>query len=163
VLLGELEVLVVDAVHERGVGVRRRGRDDHERGAAVEVGARRLAAVEEAGRLDDDVDAEVAPRQVGGVALAEHLEGVAADLDADLVAVTLSGKRPSTESYLRRCAIVSIEPRSFTATKSMSAPLALAARKKLRPMRPKPLMPTLTVMSVMPPQAGGNVVVQDRL
>ena len=76
----------------------------------------------------------------------------------DLVAVTFSGKRPSTESYLSRCAIVSIDPRSFTATKSMSAPLALAARKKLRPMRPKPLMPTLTVMSVVPPQAGGTTL-----
>ena len=36
---------------------------------------------EEAGGLDDDVDAEVAPRQVGRVALGEHLDGLAADGD----------------------------------------------------------------------------------
>ncbi len=58
----------------------------------VEVGAGGLAAVEEAGRLDDDVDAEVAPRQVGGVALAEHLERVVADLDAGLGGRDLVGE-----------------------------------------------------------------------
>ena len=51
-----------------------------------------------------------------------------------------------TESYLSRWAIVSTEPRSLTATNSMSAPWLLTARKKLRPMRPKPLMPTRMVM-----------------
>ena len=43
--------------------------------------------------------------------------------------------------------MVSTEPRSLTATMSMSAPDFLAARKKLRPMRPKPLIPTRMVMS----------------
>ncbi len=82
----------------------------------------------------------------------------------DFVADTFSGKRPSTESYWRRCAIVSIDPRSFTATKSMSAPLALAARKKLRPMRPKPLMPTRMVMTGCLLACGGvNVDVRLRL
>jgi hypothetical protein len=42
--------------------------------------------------------------------------------------------------------MVSTEPRSFTATKSMSAPMPLAARKKFRPMRPKPLIPTRMVI-----------------
>ena len=42
---------------------------------------------------------------------------------------------------------MSSEPRSLTATKSMSAPRCFAARKKLRPIRPKPLIPTRTVMS----------------
>ena len=46
--------------------------------------------------------------------------------------------------------MVSTEPRSLTATKSMSAPWLLTARKKLRPMRPKPLMPTRMVMGVPP-------------
>ena len=44
---------------------------------------------------------------------------------------------------------VSTEPRSLTATNSTSAPAACAARKKLRPMRPKPLMPTRTVMALV--------------
>ena len=45
--------------------------------------------------------------------------------------------------------MVATEPRSFTATKSMSAPCFLAARKKLRPMRPKPLIPTRMVMTYL--------------
>ncbi len=45
---------------------------------------------------------------------------------------------------------MSSEPRSLTATKSMSAPRCFAARKKLRPIRPNPLIPTLTVMSGIP-------------
>ena len=58
----------------------------------------------------------------------------------------LFGSCPSTESYFNRWAMVSREPRSFTATKSMSASIALAARKKFRPIRPNPLMPTRIAM-----------------
>ncbi len=61
-------------------------------------------------------------------------------------ALIVCGSVPSTESYFRRWAIVSSDPRSLTATKSMSAPRSVAARNRLRPMRPKPLMPTRTVM-----------------
>src|SRR5215211_6474474 len=49
---------------------------------------------------------------------------------------------PRFESYLSRCAIVLASPRSFAATISKSAPRSSAARKKLRPMRPKPLIAT---------------------
>ena len=59
-----VERVVVDADDERGVGVGRRGGDDHARRAGLEVGRRLVAVGEEAGRLDDDVDAEVAPRQL---------------------------------------------------------------------------------------------------
>ena len=52
------------------------------------------------------------------------------------------GRIPSTESYFNRCAIVLIEPRSFTATISIGAFAAFTARKKLRPIRPNPLIPT---------------------
>ncbi len=45
------------------------------RGAPPSMWAAALSRVgEEAGRLDDDVDAEVAPRQRLRVALGEHLE-----------------------------------------------------------------------------------------
>src|SRR5690606_36901641 len=60
---------------------------------------------------------------------------------------TSPGNLPATESYFSRCAIVSSDPRSLTATKSMSAPCSLAARKKFRPMRPNPLIPTRIAMS----------------
>src|SRR4051812_10934049 len=59
------------------------------------------------------------------------------------VASTVPGKRPRMESYLSRWARVSVSVMSFTPTQSMSAPRAWAARKTLRPMRPKPLIPAL--------------------
>ena len=59
-----------------------------------------------------------------------------------LVALIVFGSTPNTESYLSRCAIWSSEPRSLTATTSMSAPRPAMARKKLRPMRPNPLIAT---------------------
>src|SRR5215211_2632573 len=62
--------------------------------------------------------------------------------------VTSLGKRPCTESKRRRWALVSIGPRSFTASTSMSLrPDSTMARRMLRPMRPNPLIATLTVMS----------------
>ncbi len=51
------------------------------------------------------------------------------------------------ESYLSRCARVAGVVRSLTATNSMSG-LPSAVRKTLRPMRPKPLMPTFTAMAM---------------
>src|SRR4051794_26981755 len=62
------------------------------------------------------------------------------------VADTSSLRRPNVESYLVRVARVLLSVRSFTATISMSAPVSKMARKKLRPMRPNPLIPTRTVM-----------------
>src|SRR5918997_1820477 len=60
-------------------------------------------------------------------------------------AATSSDSTPRMLSYLSRCARTSGLVRSLTATISMSLPLAAAARQKLRPMRPNPLMPTRTV------------------
>ena len=47
----------------------------------VDVRAGLVGVGEEAGRLDDDVDAEVLPRQRARVALGEHLDGLAVDDD----------------------------------------------------------------------------------
>src|SRR6476620_9674883 len=62
---------------------------------------------------------------------------------ASLLASTFACRLPSTESYFSRCASVAAFVRSLTATKSMFL-AASAARMILRPMRPNPLMPTLT-------------------
>src|SRR3984885_11863793 len=51
------------------------------------------------------------------------------------------------ESYLRRWASVAGVVRSFTATNSMSG-FPRAVRKTLRPMRPKPLIPTFTAAMI---------------
>jgi hypothetical protein len=72
---------------------------------------------------------------------------------------TSSGSLPSTLSYFSRCASVPGSVRSFAATISMSPDGMLAAlpivsaftaRQKLRPMRPKPLMPTRMVTAPSP-------------
>src|SRR3954453_8872903 len=57
---------------------------------------------------------------------------------------------PRSEAYLSSWASVLASVRALTATPSMSVCLAIAARKTLRPMRPKPLMPTRTGMFLQP-------------
>src|SRR3954454_13156888 len=59
---------------------------------------------------------------------------------------TSPGKLPKTESYLSRWPSVPASVMSLTATISTSASDSWAARNTLRPMRPKPLMPTRTAM-----------------
>ncbi len=60
-------------------------------------------------------------------------------------ASTGTSMRPRTESYFNRCASVVVSVRSLMPTISTSAPLLSRARKKLRPIRPNPLIPTLMV------------------
>ena len=72
-------VVVVDAEHERDVRVGRGRRDDDLLRAGVEVLLRALAVGEEAGRLEHDVDAEVAPRQRRRDRARRALDLVAAD------------------------------------------------------------------------------------
>ena len=69
--------------------------------------------------------------------------------------VTSALRRPRMVSYFSRWAVVAVSPRSLTATISMSAPCSRAARKKLRPMRPKPLMPTRIVTNRSPRSVAG--------
>ena len=100
---------------------------------------------EEAGRLDHHVDAEVAPRQIRRIALGEALQLLAVDRRASHPStcdVTVEAV-PSTESWLAAGAPSSrTSPRSLNATISKSPPRSSAARKKLRPIRPNPLIPT---------------------
>ena len=84
-----------------------------------------VALGEEAGRLDDDVGAEVAPRQRARVALGEHLARVPSTTTPSSRASTVPGYGPRIESYFSRCASVLASVRSLTATHSMSAPAAL--------------------------------------
>ena len=57
---------------------------------------------EDAGRLDDDFDAEIGPRQLGRVALLEHLHGVPAGAHHAICTTISPGNRPNTVSYLSR-------------------------------------------------------------
>src|SRR5271165_3062501 len=62
------------------------------------------------------------------------------------VAEILLGRLPRIESYFSRWASVFGSVRSLTATKSRLLSVS-AVRRILRPMRPKPLMPTLIAIS----------------
>ena len=64
--------VVVDAEHDRDVGIRGRGGDHDLLRARGEMLLRALPVGEEAGGLEDDVDAQVAPRERRGIALREH-------------------------------------------------------------------------------------------
>ena len=79
VVLVGVVLVVVDADADGDVGAGRRGRDDDLAGTCLEVLCRTLALGEEPGRLDDDLDAEVAPGQRRGVALGQHLHVLAVD------------------------------------------------------------------------------------
>ena len=85
--------VVVDAVDDGRVGALRRRRDQHLRRAGVEVDGRLVAVAEDAGALEHDVDAEVLPRQLGRIALRQHLDLVAVDGDALVVGADLAGER----------------------------------------------------------------------
>ena len=63
---------MVDAHDKHGRVLARRG-DDDAGGATLEVEAGLLEGGEDAGGLDDGVDAAGAPGDGGGVALVEHL------------------------------------------------------------------------------------------
>src|SRR4051812_3949605 len=75
------------------------------------------------------------------------------------VVSTVPGYGPRIESYFNRWASVGTSVMSFAATHSMSAFLAWAARKRLRPIRPKPLIPTRTGMlvSVLPEEGAQSI------
>ena len=81
----------------------------------------------------------------GGLALGQHRDP--APPDHEVVAVDLDRHRPGGPGSSRSAGggrWSRGEVRSFTATTSMSAPWARTARRKFRPIRPKPLMPTRT-------------------
>src|SRR5690606_3728070 len=88
VVLVGVVLVFVDAQDERDVLALGRRRDDHLLGARLDVLAGALGVAEDAGRLDDDLHAQVAPWQLLGVALLEGLEATA--VDRDRIAVGLN-------------------------------------------------------------------------
>ncbi len=73
---------VVDAEDDCEVFAFGGGADDDLLGAAaVDVGAGLLCGGEQPRGLDHDLDAEVFPRDLGGIALGEHLDGLPIDGD----------------------------------------------------------------------------------
>ena len=81
-MLCGIEVVMVHAVHECGIGTVGWGAHDDQRCAAFEVQGSLWAIGEEASGFDDDIYAKVAPWQLVWVAHLQHLEGLAVDADA---------------------------------------------------------------------------------
>ncbi len=88
--------------------------------------------------------------RLAGSRSAMTLKVVPSTVMLSAVWLTSAWRVPRIESYLSRCARVLVSVRSFTPTISMSAPWDRTARKKLRPMRPNPLMPTRIVTNRSP-------------
>ncbi len=138
----------VDAEHDRDVRVGRGRRDDDLLRALREVLGGARAVGEEAGRLDHDVDAELAPRQRRRVALGEHLAARAPSTtsapsrDLHLARVGAEDRVVPEQVRERRRVgqVVDRDPLDCSAP----ARSALAARNTFRPIRPKPLIPTRT-------------------
>src|SRR5471032_3024172 len=81
-MLGAIVVLVVHAENERDVfAARRRGYQDFLCAAAVDVCARLGRIRKDAGRFNDEIDAERFPWQLGGIAFGDDLNRAAVDLN----------------------------------------------------------------------------------
>ena len=93
VRLGVVRV-VVDAEDDCEVRVGRGGGDDDFLRPGVEVLLRTFAIGEEPGRLDDDVHAEITPRESSGVALREDLDLLARCLEDTVRELHLARERP---------------------------------------------------------------------
>src|SRR5919198_120299 len=86
---------------------------------------------------------------LSGSLIADTLIVLPFTTSASLLASTVPGKRPCTESNFSKCASVLVSVMSLTPTNSTSLCLAMvAARSTLRPIRPNPLIPTRTAMSL---------------
>ena len=95
---------MVDVVDDGGEVVARGSGDDDLLGAGVDVGLGLGLGGVEAGALEDDVDVEIAPRQVVGVGLLVDLDGLAVDGNGVLAGLDLvvAGVVALVESYLSR-------------------------------------------------------------
>ena len=102
VVLLRVVLAVVDAEHDGEVRVGRGRGDDDLLRAGVEMLLRGLAVGEEPGRLDRDVDAELAPRQLRGIPLRDELDLVAADADEAVAGLDRRVERPEHRVVLEQ-------------------------------------------------------------
>ena len=94
-MLGRVVRLLVDPHHDGEVLVLGGRGDDHLARAGGDVGLGLLGVGEQTRRLDDDVGAQVAPRELAGIALGEHFDLAA--VDGQDVAVHRHGAGEGTE------------------------------------------------------------------
>ena len=98
-----LEHGIVDADDDGGVdGVLGRHGEDDLAGAAGEVARQLLALAEDAGGLDHQPDAEIAPGDLAGIALGGHRDPPSPTLSVSSSQRTSPSKTPMMLSYLSR-------------------------------------------------------------
>ncbi len=81
-MLGCIELGVIHAVDEGGVGTGCGSRNDDHLCAGIQMGCCLVAIGEEPGGFDDDVDTQSPPRQVPWIPLRQHLQRFAVDHEA---------------------------------------------------------------------------------
>ena len=105
---------------------------------------------EDARGLDDDVDAQVAPRQVGRVALAEDLDLLAVD-DQRVLGVLDGAVEGAVGGVVLEEQGVQLDRHEVVDGDDLRVGVrSMRALSDWRPMRPKPLMPTRVVMDGTP-------------
>ena len=119
-------------------------------GAGRDVLGRVLAIGEPAGAFEDDSTPRSFQGSCAGSFCASTWNSSPSTVMRSPAALMSALRLPRIESYFSRCASVAASVRSLTATMSMSS-CGIAARMMLRPIRPKPLMPTLMAMRMPPP------------
>ena len=89
-MAGRLVAILVHAQDDRDVLVLGRRADDDLLGTGIDVRPGLLGVREDAGRFEDDLDAEVAPRQGRGILLGEDLDLAAIDDDRAVARLDLT-------------------------------------------------------------------------
>jgi hypothetical protein len=149
---------VVDADHDvQHVAHLHRGGHDHALGATVQVALQRLGGEELAGALQHHVHAQVAPGDLGGDACDEKPSRRSPmRMPSRPRPRCRLRQRPCTLSNSSRCAVAAAPPFEFVEVHHLQAvararvvggrsAAPMRARSARRPMRPMPLMPTLTI------------------
>ena len=137
-LLGlEVEVLVVDAVDERGVGPVARSGDDDQRGTGGKVVRGGVAAGEEARALDDHINAKIAPWKVLRVAFAEHAQLVTINADAGLGGLDRVGQRAQNGVVLQQVRHLVERPEVVDCHEIDVGPALLGSPEEVAPNAPE--------------------------
>ena len=142
-VLRRVVVVVVHSKHERDVRIGGGRRNDDLLRPCRQVRCRLVALREQAGRLDGDVHTEVGPGQLRRVAERELRDPRSVDGDRVVRSLDVAGEGPQhgvvlqeVRHRLRVADVVDGDDLEVAALR------ATCARRKFRPMRPKPLMPT---------------------
>ena len=145
-----VDVVEVDAERDRDVRVLGRRRDDDLAGAGLEMLRGVVAGAEAPGRLDHDVDAELAPGQARRDRARDGVgDARAVDEDRSVDDLDVAGEAAVDGVVLEQVGehrrVGDIVDRDATRCRPRCS---RGARNAARPVRPKPLMATRTVMCV---------------